>query len=106
MRLLIFGGFLALFSQFSKEFPGRCEVRAFFEENSGDSKTIWCPFGIRGQVLENRLPKRHGGSNPSSSATKRASTLLYLLFLLLQVKKGDSNENVKKICVAPHIFSD
>ena len=32
---------------------------------------------------------------------KKSKYVLYLLFLLLKALKGDSNKNVKKICVAP-----
>ncbi len=36
---------------------------------------------------------------------QKASSLCYLLFVIVKVYVRDSNKSVKKLCVAPHIFS-
>ena len=53
-NLRVFECFLALFSQISKEYPGRGEEKAFFRENPGDLGTKLPQTVIRFQVLENR----------------------------------------------------
>ena len=65
----IFQRFLAAFSQFSRKFPGRCEEKAKIGWKSRRIRDYSGRFGKLSKSLENRLPKRHGGSNPSSCAT-------------------------------------
>ena len=68
--LMRFYRFLAPFSQFSRKFPGSCEERAVLSGTSGRFRDYSGRFGKLFKSLENRLPKRHGGSNPSSCAIK------------------------------------
>ena len=72
----IFQRFLAAFSQFSRKFPGRCEEKAKFGWKSRRIRDYSGRFGKHPKSLENRLPKRHGGSNPSSCANKNGLLLV------------------------------